>query len=101
MKAITTRFLGPTDWHGSRILATDEDGNRVTVPYDYGSPAPHRVAAQALCKKLGWTGLLVEGSLKRGQVFVFYSPDDTFVAIPSHPCAFNPCPAEQEDSSGT
>lgn len=31
MKAITTTFHGPTNTRGSRIVASDQDGNRVTV----------------------------------------------------------------------
>ena len=28
MKAIRTRYLGPTNTRGARILATDDDGHR-------------------------------------------------------------------------
>ena len=34
MKVITTRYHGPTNTRGSRIAATDEDGNRVSLTYD-------------------------------------------------------------------
>lgn len=30
MKAITTRYAGPTDTRGSRIIATEPDGARVS-----------------------------------------------------------------------
>ncbi len=73
MKAIVTKYHGPTNFKGSRISASDEDGNRITVsyPYELSGEAVHRKAAQALCDKMGWTGELVGGSLKRGYVFVF------------------------------
>ena len=98
-KAIITRYLGPTNTKGARIVASDGDGNRITVPYSrvfrlgsfdaanacliqvLGRPAAaayelsdeavHRVAAQALCEKMGWPGKLVAGSLKDGYAFVF------------------------------
>jgi len=74
MKAIVTKYHGPTNFKGSRISASDEDGNRITISYPYelsGYEAVHRKAAEALCDKMGWTGELVGGSLKRGYVFVF------------------------------
>ena len=73
MKTIVTKYYGPTDRKGSRIIASDKDGNRVTIPYPYelNREDVHRKAAQALCDKLGWSGSLVGGSLKEGYVFVF------------------------------
>ena len=73
MKAIKTKYKGPTNTRGSRIIASDEDGNRVTIsyPYELSGEAVHRKAADALCAKMGWTGDLVSGSLKNGYVFVF------------------------------
>ncbi len=57
MKAIRTTYYGPTDTRGSRFRATDGDGNVITVPYDYAldAGANHAVAAEALCRKLGWS----------------------------------------------
>lgn len=76
MKAIFTRFVGPTNTRGARIIASDEDGNKVTVsyPYELSGEACHRLAADALCKKMNWTGTLISGGHKRGYVFVF-GPD--------------------------
>ena len=73
MKAIKTKYKGPTNTRGSRIIASDEDGNKVTIsyPYELSGEAVHRKAADALCAKMGWTGNLVSGSLKNGYVFVF------------------------------
>lgn len=73
MKAIETRYHGPTDTKGARITATDGDGHRLTIayPYELSGEACHRHAAEALCRKLGWTGELAGGSTARGYVFVF------------------------------
>ena len=75
MKAITTKYHGPTNTKGSRIIADDGDGNRVTIPYPYelSGEACHRKAADELCKKMGWTGTLAAGWTKTGYVFVFTS----------------------------
>lgn len=73
MKAIVTKYHGPTDYKGSRITASDEDGNRITIsyPHELSGEQVHRKAAQALCDKMGWSGELTGGSLKHGYVFVF------------------------------
>ena len=73
MKAIVTKYHGPTNFKGSRITASDEDGNRVTIgyPHELSGEDCHRKAAQALCDKMSWTGTLVGGSLKNGYVFTF------------------------------
>jgi hypothetical protein len=73
MKAIITKFHGPTNFKGSRITASDEDGNRITIgyPYELSGSECHRKAAQALCDKMGWTGKMVCGSLKHAYVFTF------------------------------
>ncbi len=73
MKAITTKYAGPTNTRGSRIIASDEDGNRITIPYPYelSGEDVHRKAAQALCNKMNWGGSLAAGSTKKGYVFVF------------------------------
>lgn len=76
MKAIKTTYLGPTNYRGSRIKATDEDGNSVTFPYfpeKHMEKEAHSVAAIALCKTMGWEGTLVAGSLKDCYVFCFMS----------------------------
>lgn len=76
MKAITTKFFGPTNSHGARIKASTEDQS-VTISYDYSlSPEKlHAKAAVALCKKMGWTGTLISGGVKGGYVFVFANSD--------------------------
>lgn len=73
MKAISTKYRGPTDTRGGRIIASDSDNNRVTIPYPHelNSDDAHRKAAEALREKMGWTGELIEGGTKGGSVFVF------------------------------
>ena len=73
MKAITTTLHGPTDTRGSRITASDGDGNRITVPYDHAVSlaANHRAACLALCAKLGWHGELVGGHTRPGMAWVW------------------------------
>lgn len=74
MKAITTKFYGPSNVKGSRYSATDLDGNRVILSTDFAlsSEGNHDRAALALCKKMNWRGNLVRGALKDGNVYVFY-----------------------------
>ena len=73
MKAITTKYYGPTNTRGSRIVATDSDGNKATVGYDHAlnSEGNHKEAAIALCDKMSWSGTLHGGHTKAGMVFVF------------------------------
>lgn len=53
MKAIVTKFHGPTYSRGSRYRATDSDKNSVTISSDLAlnDDANHIAAAMALCKK--------------------------------------------------
>ncbi|MFA6063991.1 MAG: hypothetical protein WC736_15490 [Gallionella sp.] len=73
MKAIVTKYHGPTNTRGARITASDEDGNRATIsyPYELSGEEVHRKAAVALCDKMNWKGRLVGGSVKNGYVFVW------------------------------
>jgi hypothetical protein len=68
MKAILTKYKGPTNTKGSRIIASDEDGNRISIsyPYELSGEAVHHKAAKALCDKMGWTGHLIGGVGVRG-----------------------------------
>jgi len=74
-KAIVTKYHGPTNARGSRISASDLDGNRVVVSMDYtlNSDSNHERAAVALADKMGWKGNLAGGALKHGYAFVFVS----------------------------
>jgi len=57
MQSIVTKFIGPSNYLGSRVKATSEAG-RVTTPYDHelSLDENHVAAARALCKKFGCHG---------------------------------------------
>lgn len=74
MKAISTKFVGPTNTRGARIVASDSDGNKVTIGYhslDGNDEMKHRAAAEALRDKMGWSGALAGGFTKNGWCWVF------------------------------
>lgn len=73
MKAISTKYYGPTNTRGARIVATDLDGNRASIPYppELSGDDCHAAAAAALCRKMNWTGKLISGGTPHGVVFVF------------------------------
>ncbi len=77
MKAIVTKYHGPTNTKGSRISASDQDGNRVTISYDHASSHPHRDAARALLQKMNWDGVWHEGSLAHGGYVYVCETGDT------------------------
>ena len=62
MVAIVTKYIGPTDYRGSRIKATAGNGQTITIGYDHelSIEKAHRKAAQALCDKMKWTGKLMK-----------------------------------------
>ena len=73
MKAIKTKFHGPTNYNSARVSANDEDGNRIILSWDHAldTKENHRAAAKALCKKMNWDGGLITGSLRDCYVHVF------------------------------
>ena len=73
MKAITTKYYGATNTRGSRIVARDRDNNRISIPYPHelSGEACHAKAAMALCRKMGWDGVMFGGSTADGYAFVF------------------------------
>jgi len=73
MKAIQTKYLGATNTRGSRIKASDCDGNSITIsyPYELSGEAVFKAAAVKLCEKMGWSDDLLGGGVKNGYVFVF------------------------------
>ena len=70
--AIVTRYLGPTDFRGSRIKAFTESGRSITISYadNLSVTENHQAAAKALQAKMGWTDDLIEGGLAQGYVYV-------------------------------
>lgn len=76
MKAITTKYLPQTRTKPARIKAFDLDGNSAVIGYPHEEQFTdrHRLAAVALCEKMGWSGAetLIEGKIKgNNSVFVF------------------------------
>ena len=55
--AVTTRYAGPTNYRGSRIIART-NSMRVTMPYrhELNASGNHAAAAQLLADKMGWSG---------------------------------------------
>lgn len=73
MQAITTKYIGPTNFKGSRVSAVSGSGLRKTIEWDdaLNQEQNHRAAAQALCDKLGWNWKFVTGGTKDGYAHVF------------------------------
>ena len=74
MRAIITRYLGPTNHRPSRIKASAGKAGSITVSWDYDLPdnisANHRAAALALMEKLGWDRKLVSCETEEFNVHV-------------------------------
>lgn len=68
MIVITTKFYGPTNTKGARVVASTSGGHRHTVGYDYanGPLESHRKAATGLRDSMGWSGRLVGGDVTDG-----------------------------------
>ena len=75
MNAVETRYLGPTNYRGSRLIAEGPNGQKVTVDYPDEQPdglAAHSIALAAFLREYpnwpqtGWIG----GGSKAGYVFV-------------------------------
>jgi hypothetical protein len=73
MKAIRTKFYGATDSNGSKIIATDGDRNSITIPYPHelNNENAHKLAAETLCKKMGWNTDIIPGWFKNECYWVF------------------------------
>ena len=72
---IITKRHAPTNTLGARISAVDGHGDfRIYIPFPKGLDfeASCLLAAQTLCKKMGWRELYKHGgSTRDGYVFVF------------------------------
>lgn len=87
MQAIYTRYYGPTNFRGSRIVAFTSgyrsaraDGRKALAkelrhsqPYDHSADqgGNHMMAAKALAERLNWEGLWSEGEGPDGRGFVY------------------------------
>ena len=79
MKAITVKYLGPTNHKGSRLKAYDLDGNSITIPFDYGLSDYdlYASAATAFINKMKWEVKgFIGGGVKEGMVFVLLDGDN-------------------------
>ena len=70
-QAIETRYVGPTNHRGSRVIATTPGGARMVSAWDYalGIEGNHRAAAEALRAKLDWPELVSGAFTARGYAF--------------------------------
>ena len=77
MKAIQTKYLRATNCRGSRIVASDEDGNKIIMPWNsaYNTFNNHQIAAVKLCKKMGWPGTLQTGGIGNTYMHCFIDKD--------------------------
>lgn len=73
MVAIEVKYLGPTNYRGSRYKAYTGNGQALTVNADYAlNPEENaEIAALELKNKMNWNGPIVGGTTKSGWVFVF------------------------------
>lgn len=75
MKAILTRYHGPSNVKGARISAT-AGKNRVFIsyPHELSGDEPHRMAAYALRDKMNWKGELIGGGFENGDMAWVFAP---------------------------
>lgn len=75
-QAIVTKYIGPTNFRGSRVKAWCEAGS-VTLSWDDALDVNgnHTAAARRLATQLGWAGHYVGGGLptKQGNCYVLVS----------------------------
>lgn len=90
MASIVTKFLGPTNHRGARVVAQVSDygspieraaraegkPGRLVVDWDYraGVEGNHANAAKALAKALDWDGAWTGGEAPGGAGYVFVRP---------------------------
>lgn len=92
MKAIQTKYLGPTNYKGSRIKAWADGWGSATVSYDHGHPMPQLVAVKALLDKVN-AGHASRGSATRIEMPTVWGglPNGDYVfcylgsGVPDHP----------------
>jgi hypothetical protein len=71
MQAIRTRYHGPTNSRGSRIIAKCEGGS-ITMPYDHAQnlEGNHAAAARLLLERMGWPNVYFGGVFDRDYYWV-------------------------------
>lgn len=81
MQTIFVKYLGPTNYLGSRYKATHTGGSMsitMIAVYSMGTEGNCARAAQLLAKKLNWSGSYIGGHTADGMVFVNAEPAYTF-----------------------
>lgn len=76
-QSINTRYIGPTNYRGSRVKARSSSGLSLTIGWDdaLGTDENHRAAARALAVKLGWAGRWIAGAAADGRGNVYVQDD--------------------------
>lgn len=71
-QTIVTRYKGPTNTRGSRVIATAQCG-RMVLSWDHrlNSEGNHRAAAEAFAAQWGWDGILLGGTLPDGHSYAW------------------------------
>lgn len=69
-QAISTRYLGPTNSRGARVVASAEAGRKI-YSWDYAldAYANHAAAALQFAQEWGWDGEYVGGGTADGYCF--------------------------------
>jgi hypothetical protein len=77
-QAIVTKYLGPTNFRGSRIKATAAAGS-ITVdwPHALNIENAHAFAACQLAEKFNWTGQWFGGGMPGDNGYCFVLAEDT------------------------
>lgn len=78
MIAIETRYIGPTNYRGSRYVATTANGHRLCRSADdaLNSNENHARLARELADSMQWKGALIGGGTKTGMAWVFADGSD-------------------------
>lgn len=77
-QAITTKFLGPTNHSGARILVKAQAGRRTYAwAHEYDVGKNHADAARRFAREYGWDahGKMYGGALPDGTGYCFVIPD--------------------------
>ena len=76
-QAIVTKYLGPTNFRGSRIKATAAAGSiTVHYPHALNPDKAHAFAASQLAEKFNWVGVWYAGGMPSGDGNCFVNAGD-------------------------
>ena len=76
-QSISTKYLGATNYRGSRVKATSSAGMSLTLSWDDALDVDgnHQAAARALATRLNWYGRWYAGAALDGKGNVYVSDD--------------------------